>query len=162
MSRMGLVMFKFIIRAVLFILFGIFVIYLCKLRKLILSLELSDDLFVIPALKISGNLITVSSIFGYVCNLFLLTPKIISLVIIVTYKKLAKKMSRRKKVEREATKIRKQKSRAQVKWKQTPWQATETKEVEREATKIRVQKSRTQAKRKQTPRRASEMKEIER
>jgi len=111
-----------------------FVIYFCELRKLILSLELSDDLFVIPALTISGNLITVSSIFGYVCNLFLLTPKIISLVIIVTDKKLAKEISRRKKVEREATKIRKQNSRAEAKWKQTPQQVTETKEIEREIT----------------------------
>ena len=41
------------------------------------------NLFFIPTLTISGNLFTVFSIFWYVCNLFLLIPKINSLVIII-------------------------------------------------------------------------------
>ena len=110
------------------------------------------NLFFIPTLTISGNLFTMFSIFWYVCNLFLLTPKINSLVIIVTDKKLVKEISRRKKKEREAIKIRVQKSRAQAKRKQTPRQAIKMKDIEKEATKIRVQKSRAQTKRKQTPR----------
>ena len=102
------------------------------------------------ALTISGNLITIFSVLGYVCNLFLLSPKINSLIIIVTDKKLVKEISRRKKKEREAIKIRKKNSRAQAKRKQTPRQAIEMKDIETEATKIRVQKSRAQDKRKQT------------
>ena len=41
------------------------------------------NLFFIPALAISGNLFTMFSNFWYVCYLFLRTPKINSLVIII-------------------------------------------------------------------------------
>ena len=123
---------------------------------------MSDNLFFIPALTISGNLITIFSILGYVCNLFFLTPNINSLVTMVTDTKPIKDISRRKKKEREAIKISKKKSRAQVKRKQTPWQAIEVKEIEREAIKIRVQKSRAQAKRKQTSEQTINEKAVER
>ena len=41
------------------------------------------NLFLTPTLTISGNRFTMFSIFWYVCNLFLLIPKINSLVIII-------------------------------------------------------------------------------
>ena len=41
------------------------------------------NLYFVPALTIPGNVFTMFSVFWYVCNLFLLIPKINSLVIIV-------------------------------------------------------------------------------
>ena len=87
---------------------------------------------------------------GYVCDLFLLTEKINLHLIIIADKKQEGVINRGNKKEREATQIRKQKSRDRAKRKKTSGQPIKEKGMEREATRIRVQKSRDRAKMKNT------------